>query len=79
MSLDLAEIAPPSWRPAIYVGVTVCGLCVSGFTYLFNTKADTREVLTTREFYEYMDEYRKEQKADFQRLEDKIDRKADKP
>jgi hypothetical protein len=78
-SVDLADMAPPHWKPAILASSFVLGLSVSGFTYLFNAKADEKDVLSTRQFYQYMDEYKREQKADFQRIEDKIDRKADKP
>lgn len=79
MNLDLADALPVHWKPAVYVGAAICLGCTTGFTYLFNTKADHDDALTKEAFYQYMDGYRLEQKRDFQRLEDKIDGKADKP
>lgn len=76
---DLADAAPLHWKPAIIAGSFVLGLSVSGFGYLFSTKADSDDVLTKVEFLQYMEGFRKDLDGDFQRLEDKIDEKADKP
>lgn len=76
---DLAEAAPAHWKPAIIAGSFVLGLTLSGFGYLFNTKADQDDALTKVEFYQYMEIFRDDLDKDFRRLEDKIDEKADKP
>lgn len=63
----------PSWVKVIVAGAVGIG------SWLGTIELRLDNALSEKEFYEYMDTYKVEQKRDFQRLEDKIDKKADKP
>lgn len=73
MSLQALIEQTPGWAKLTVAGAVAFG----GWLGTIEFRLDS--ALSETEFLQYMEEYRLEQKRDFQRIEDKLDKKADKP